>query len=113
MLIALAACSKEKVQERTEKVAQKVEDVVDDIAVPVGKDDPAAREKERFDEGWRGLDVFRNVNLGRAQGPPEAKVNITFVPNGKESFEGLTPDAINKAPVVVPLQGAGAGPAVL
>ena len=32
----------------------------DDIAVPIGKDDPALREQERFDEGWRGLPGFRD-----------------------------------------------------
>ena len=113
MLIALVACSKEKVEEKAEKVAQKVEETFDDIAVPVGKDDPAAREKERFDEGWRGLDVFREVKLAPAQATKPSEVKVTFIPNGKESFKGLTPEAINNAPVVVPIKGDVAGPSVL
>ena len=38
---------------------------------------------------------------------------MTFVPNGKESFKGLDANAINSAPVVVPLKGDIAGPSVL
>src|SRR5687767_16018210 len=77
LLIAAVACSKEEakqaketVEHKATDVAQKVDDAID-IAVPIGeREDPKAREKERFDEGWRGLDVFRDVKPGQPQGPP-------------------------------------------
>ncbi len=120
-ILAIAvACSKQEAKQAKENVentatsvAQKVEDAID-IAVPLGeKDDPAAREQERFDESWR--DVFRNTNVQTApQGPPAPEVQVTFVPNGKESFATFkTPDAINGAPVVVPIKGDVSGPSVL
>ncbi|HEV3484646.1 MAG TPA: hypothetical protein VG106_04510, partial [Vicinamibacterales bacterium] len=114
MLLLGIACSKEETQQaqtKAEKVAQKVEDAID-IAVPLGdKDDPAAREKERFDESWR--DIFRDVKVGQVQGPQQPDLKITFVPNGKESFKNLTPEQINNAPVVVPIKGDVSGPSVL
>ena len=120
VIVALAGgCSKQEakraqanVEKAASDVARKVEDAID-VAVPLGeKDDPAAREKERLDESWR--DVFRNVNVSRGpQGPAAPQVKITFAPNGKESFTNLTADAINKAPVVVPIKGDVAGPSVL
>lgn len=124
MILAIAltgavACSKQDAKqvqqeaaEKAKRVAAKVGDALD-VAVPLnGKDDPAAREKERFDEGWRGLDVFRDVRQTVAAAA-KPKVQITFAPNGKESFKGLTVDAINKAPVVVPIKGDLSGPSVL
>ena len=120
MLAIAVACSKqeakqvgEKAQDAASNVARKVEDAID-VAVPVGpRDDPAAREKERFDEGWRNADVFRDVALGRPAQPSPADVQVTFVANGKESLKNLTPDAMNKAPVVVPITGDVSGPSVL
>jgi len=47
------------------------------------------------------------------QAPPVPAVQIAFAPNGKESFKGLDANAINTAPVVVPLKGDVAGPSVL
>jgi len=117
MLIALACTKQEAKQagqnakQQAKNVARKVGDAID-VAVPLGdKDDPTAREKERFDEGWRGLDVFKNV---RAAGPPpKPKLQITFVPNGKESLKKMTPEMINSAPVAVPIKGDVNGPSVL
>ncbi|HEX6097549.1 MAG TPA: L,D-transpeptidase family protein [Thermoanaerobaculia bacterium] len=119
-LALVAACSKqeakqakEDVQNTATNVAQKVEDAID-VAVPLGgKDDPAAREKERFDENWRG--VFQNTKVQTApQGPQAPEVQVTFAANGKESFAAFkTPEAINTAPVVVPLKGDVSGPSVL
>jgi lipoprotein-anchoring transpeptidase ErfK/SrfK len=114
------ACSKEEAREAKESaqatatsVAEKVEDAID-VAVPIGdRDDPAAREKERFDEGWRNLDVFRTAQSTTPQGPPSPDVKVTFVANAKETFKGLTPQAINDAPVSVPLKGDVSGPSVL
>ena len=112
-----AACSKQEatndVRQAASKAKQRVQDAFD-VAVPLGqKDDPAAREKERFDESWR--DVFRTANVpGAPQGPKPADVKITFAPNGKESFgEKIDPNAVNNAPVVIPLKGDVSGPSVL
>jgi lipoprotein-anchoring transpeptidase ErfK/SrfK len=119
-LALVAACSKQEahqakdsVQQTASDVKQKVEDAID-VAVPLGgKDDPAAREKERFDESWR--EVFRTANVQNTAQPPKApEVQVTFVPNGKESFgKAIDPNAINSAPVVVPLKGDVSGPSVL
>lgn len=121
-LVAAVACSKEEAREAKEatkeaasNVAEKVEDAID-VAVPLGeKDDPAAREKERFDEGWRGLDVFRDVKQGAPQNQPQPpEVKVTFVPNGKENgFKNVKPEAIQNLPVVVPIKGDMSGPSVL
>jgi lipoprotein-anchoring transpeptidase ErfK/SrfK len=121
-VFALAiACSKQEakqakdnVQQTASNVAEKVEDAID-VAVPLdGKDDPAAREKERFDESWRG--VFQNAKVPPAapQAPKAPEVQVTFVPNGKEAFaKPIAPAAINTAPVVIPIKGDMAGPSVL
>lgn len=121
-ILAMAiACTKQEakqagntVKEKATNVAQKVGDALD-IAVPLGdKDDPAAREKERFDENWRKVGVFRDVKPAPVAPPPPPEVQITFAPPGaKESFKGLDPKAINDAPVVVPIKGDVAGPSVL
>lgn len=119
LLLALG-CSKqeakqaqEKVEKAATKVATKVEGAID-IAVPLGeRDDPAAREKERFNEEWRRLESLREVKSGPQQGPAPAAVNVQFVPNGKESFKGIDATQINAAPVVVPIKGDMAGPSVL
>ncbi|MEA2488973.1 MAG: hypothetical protein QOH21_765 [Acidobacteriota bacterium] len=122
-LLAAFGCSKQEAKDvkdsakaTANNVANKVEDALD-VAVPVGgKDDPAAREKERFDEGWRDLQVFKTAKNGPVQGPAAPagqQVNLTFVANAKESFKGLEPAAINAAPIAVPLQGDVAGPSVL
>jgi lipoprotein-anchoring transpeptidase ErfK/SrfK len=118
-LLLAAACTKQEAKQAGQNAKEKAKNAVEkvgdaiDVAVPLGdKDDPAAREKERFDEGWRRLDVFRTAQPA-AVTPPKPKVQITFVANGKESFKDLTPDMINKAPVVVPIKGDMSGPSVL
>ncbi|HVE70070.1 MAG TPA: L,D-transpeptidase [Thermoanaerobaculia bacterium] len=115
ILALTVACSKtEKVQEKAADVKQTVQEAFD-VAVPLGgKDDPAAREKERLDETWR--DVFRTTNVQQSgpQGPKAPEVQVTFVPNGKEKFaDTIDPNAINTAPVVVPIKGDMSGPSVL
>jgi lipoprotein-anchoring transpeptidase ErfK/SrfK len=124
-MLSAAACSKQEARQTTNTVktaATNVKDKVVDaveVAVPVqGKDDPAAREKERFNEDWRNLQSLRNAQARAAQARADqaraaAAVNVTFVPNGKESFKGMATAAINNAPVSVPLKGDVAGPSVL
>jgi lipoprotein-anchoring transpeptidase ErfK/SrfK len=122
VFMAALGCSKqeakqagEKAQDAATNVAQKVEDAID-VAVPLGpRDDPAAREKERFNEEWRQLESLREAQAQKAaqQAQQTPAVNVQFVPNGKESFKGLDANAINNAPVVVPLKGDVAGPSVL
>jgi lipoprotein-anchoring transpeptidase ErfK/SrfK len=120
LLLAALGCSKQEAEQAGDKardaatnVAEKVENAID-VAVPIGdRDDPAARERERFDEGWRGLESLREARAGQPQGPAAPKLEVRFVPNGKESFKGLDANGINNAPVVVPLKGDVAGPSVL
>jgi lipoprotein-anchoring transpeptidase ErfK/SrfK len=119
-LLAAFGCSKQEARDAGEKTtgavstaAEKVKDAID-VAVPIGgEDDPAARERERFDEEWRKLESLRNAQAGRPQGPQAPTVNVTFAPNGKESFDGLDANAIVNSPVVVPLKGDVSGPSVL
>ena len=119
VLISAVACTRQEAKQAGQNAKQTAKDVAErvgdaiDVAVPLGdKDDPAAREKERFDEGWRGLDVFKDVrSAARAQQAP--KLQIVFVPNGKESLKNLTPEMMNSAPVVVPIRGDVSGPSVL
>jgi len=112
LFIAAVGCTKQEVKVKSEAVKKKVENVFE-VAVPVGQpDDPAARERERFDEGWRSLDVFRDVQSGK-RGPDPSDVKVTFVTNAKESFEGIDARAINDVPVSVPIKGDVSGPSVL
>lgn len=119
LMFSAVSCSKQEAKQAKEKVAQaatnakeKVSDAID-VAVPLnGKDDPAAREKERFNEDWRNLESIRNAQAMQARAQ-EQNVNVTFVANAKESFKGLDPKAINDAPVSIPLKGDVSGPSVL
>lgn len=122
LLIVAAGCSKQEAKQAQEKAetavanaASKVEDAID-VAVPIGgKDDPAARERERFNEEWRQLESLREVRAAQAQQQADSaqQVNVQFVANGKESFKDLDANAILNAPVVVPLKGDVSGPSVL
>ncbi len=113
LLLVAIGCTKQEAPEKKEQVRTKVEKALEEVAVPLGeRDDPASRERERFDEGWRNLDVFRDVKSG-TRGPRPSEVKVTFLTNAKESFEGLDPRMINAAPVVVPLKGDVSGPSVL
>jgi lipoprotein-anchoring transpeptidase ErfK/SrfK len=114
ILIVALGCSKKetKTSEQVQPTTTHVTNA-DDAAVPMGqRDDPAAREKERFDEQWRQLESLREAQAG-ARGPAPADVQVTFMQNGEESFQGLDADSINNAPVVVPLKGDVSGPSVV
>lgn len=123
-LLGAIGCSKEKAVETKEKakdaasdVAEKVKDAVD-VAVPLGeRDDPQARERERFNEEWRQLQTFRAQQAAQArqqEAQRQADVQVQFAPPGtKETFKNVAAAAINDAPVAVPIQGDVAGPSVL
>ncbi|HWW62131.1 MAG TPA: hypothetical protein VN181_12245, partial [Thermoanaerobaculia bacterium] len=69
-LVLMTGCAKEEAKQKIENVQKKVEDKLDDIAAPVGPpEDPKARESERFDEAWRGLETFRPNASTTPQGP--------------------------------------------
>jgi lipoprotein-anchoring transpeptidase ErfK/SrfK len=110
LLVALG-CSKQETKQAGPQAPAKVEDP-NDVAVPMGKDDPAAREKERLDEQWRQLESLREARAGAAQAAA-ANVEVAFAPNAQETFKGLDANAINNAPVAIPLKGDIAGPSVL
>ena len=141
LLLALAAgCTKEEAKQTTEKakekaqnVAAKVTDAVDDVGVPFGgpPDDPKAREQQRLDEQWRQLQSFREQQAAIAAAQQQqqqqqaaqqaaeqaaAAAQLQIVPRTKktkESFKGLTVDAINSGPVLLPIRGDLSGPSVL
>jgi lipoprotein-anchoring transpeptidase ErfK/SrfK len=127
------ACSKEQAHETkaraqnvAKKVAEKVSDVFD-VSTPLGRKEPAPTpqeiEKQRFDQQWRQLQSFRAQAAARAaaeqkqqqaaaqQQPPPLSLNI--VHGKKESFKGLDVNAINSAPVNLPITGDLRGPSVL
>jgi len=74
LLIVAAGCSKQEAKQAQEKAAtavanaaNKVEDAID-VAVPInGKDDPALRERERFNEEWRQLESLRAAQAEKAR----------------------------------------------
>ncbi len=116
---ALPACSREKVQERAGDAANKVVEKIHNVfeaAVPLGRrEDPAAREQQRFDERWRQLRWFREELARRREQRriQKALANLRFVTGVKETFKGLDVNAINTAPIAVPIKGDVAGPSVL
>jgi lipoprotein-anchoring transpeptidase ErfK/SrfK len=113
--ILVAACSRQEVQEKTTSVTEKVSDAIERVAVPDGPpEDPAAREKERFDDRWRRLNSFREQQAAAAAARrAQPAANIKFVSGAKETLKGLNPEAINNAPVSVPFTGDVSGPSVL
>jgi lipoprotein-anchoring transpeptidase ErfK/SrfK len=121
VLLLGVACSKQEVKEQTAKVSEKVSGAVDDVAAPFrGREEVTQqqREQQRFDERWRELQSFRAAQLQQQQAAQQkaaaaAKLNIQFVTGAKETFKGLDANAINSAPVSVPIQGDVSGPSVL
>src|SRR5712691_3580023 len=106
---ALLACS---------KPVEKVRRAINDISVPLGRrEDPAARERERFNREWLKLQSFREQQLRRAQQEAAAAQqpppNFRFVTGVKERFKGLDAMGINNAPINVPITGDRRGPSVL
>jgi lipoprotein-anchoring transpeptidase ErfK/SrfK len=118
LVIALAAaCSKEVVKEKAQTVVAKAKSVAEDVTVPFSRhrDDPAARERERFNQQWRQLQSFRALKAQEQQRQALAQPPATFrvVTGHKESFKGLDANAINNAAINVPITGDVRGPSVL
>src|SRR2546428_11887096 len=97
LILAAIACSKP-----VATVKEKVKDIAEDISTPWGqREDPAAREKERFDQEWRQMQSFRALQLRQlreaqaAQPPP----NLRFVSGVKATLKHLDANAINNAPI--------------
>jgi len=116
--------AKESAKSAAHSVAAKVSDAVDDITAPVGKrqpPSPAEIQRQRFDQQWRQLESFRQQQLAQQQAQQQqqaaaaaaAKANIQFVSGRKETFKGLDANAINAAPVNLPITGDVLGPSVL
>jgi len=84
------------------------------IEVPVAgpPETPQAREQERFDQRWRQLQSFRAQQAAR-QAATALQTDIRFVNGRTETFKGLDANAINSAPVNVPITGDVQGPSVL
>ncbi len=127
IVLLATACSpeaKDKVQQRVQTAQTRVHDAFD-AAVPEGQESPEAkqqREKQRFDQQWRELQSFRAqqqaIQQAQAQAQQAAETaeqQIQFAPPGarKERFKGLDANAINRAPVEVPITGDVKGPSVL
>ena len=114
LFLIAAACSRDEVQQRTTSVTEKVDSAVERVSVPEGRpDDPAAREKERFELNWRRLAGFQGPAQQAAQRQRQQVANIRFVTGVKESMKDITPQAINSAPVAIPITGDVSGPSVL
>jgi lipoprotein-anchoring transpeptidase ErfK/SrfK len=122
-MVILAACSREEAKQKTQnvaaKVAQKVQNVFD-VSAPMGKPDgreaAQQRERERFDQQWRALQSFRAQQAAAAQRAAQAAAaqpQVNFVTGQKQSFKGLDASAINASPVNVPVTGDVKGPSVL
>jgi len=120
-VVIAAACSREEAKQKTQDVTQRVADKVQDafdISAPIGKPEPPdaaqQRERERFDAKWRELQSFRALKIAQMplQTAPEGP-KVAFVTGKKETFQGLDAGAINAAPVNVPITGDMKGPSVL
>ena len=124
LAILTAACSREETPEPAATAAAPTAQNDNRVSVPSrgAGADPAARERERFDTRWRDLVTFRQRQAdagSQRQADPAAQrraqsaQNIRFVRGAKQTFENASPDAINAAPVVVPITGDLKGPSVL
>lgn len=88
-------------------------------STPIGQDPTSEEmERQRFSDAWRALDSIKRA-MGRSSEakdePAQAESQSTFAFRGnrKESFENATIESVQKAPVLVPIEGDVAGPSVL
>src|SRR3954447_12667944 len=132
----LTACNREQAHETkvrarsaATKVAQKVSDTLD-VSTPLGGKEPPPTQQEldrqRFDQQWRQLQSFRAQQAAQAAAQQQQAaaqqaaaqtstqpLNVSIVHGMKESFKGLDANAINNAPVNLPITGDVRGPSVL
>jgi lipoprotein-anchoring transpeptidase ErfK/SrfK len=117
--------TKDRAQNAASKAVQKVADTFD-ASTPLGAKEPAPTpqeiEKQRFDQQWRQLQSFRAREAARLasqqaalqqQAAQQQALNLNIVHGKKESFKGLDANAINSAPVSLPITGDVRGPSVL
>ena len=121
-MVVLAACTKEVVKQTSTNTVKKVSDALEVNANYNNKpDDRAGREKERFDAQWRQLQYFREQQAEKAaaiqqqqqQQAAAQPADFHFANGVKENWKVVDPNAINSAPVAVPLSGDVKGPSVL
>src|SRR5882757_4315099 len=127
LLAAAVACSREQAHQTKETVKTKVRDAFEAAVPSTGTEDNTKREQERFDEQWRQLQSFRAQQQAAQQAQQQAQLQqqqqqaqpgltLQFVERTKksrESFKGLDANAINAAPIMIPIKGDVAGPSVL
>jgi lipoprotein-anchoring transpeptidase ErfK/SrfK len=129
ILLVVAACTGETPQKTAAKPAPSPHAVRHeglDVEAPLGTDSPDAarqREQERLDQQWRDLQSFRaqqavqqaqQIQQAQQAQQEASEPTIQFATGKKkETFKGLGADAINSAPVTVPIAGDVAGPSVL
>jgi lipoprotein-anchoring transpeptidase ErfK/SrfK len=134
-MVMVAACTREQAHETKDraqnaasKVVQKVADTFD-ASTPLGTKEPTPTqqeiEKQRFDQQWRQLQSFRAQQAAQAAAAQQQALqqqaaqqqqqalNLNIVHGKKESFKGLDANAINSAPVSLPITGDIRGPSVL
>jgi lipoprotein-anchoring transpeptidase ErfK/SrfK len=117
-VLLVAACSREVVQEKTVAAKKTVSERLDNVAVPWARTENRQRnEQERFDERWRELESFRAQQAQRQQQQRQrdaaAAANLRFVTGVKETLDNINVQALNAAPISIPIQGDVAGPSVL
>lgn len=125
LCFSVFACSREEaatnVDSATDSVAQAEVPEQFDTSVPLAPGPtPEEIEQQRFTAEWRKLQSFQAAV--RAQQPPQGTAAAGQGTNGiqfirddkvKETFDGVDPLAIDKAPVRVPITGDRSGPSVL
>jgi lipoprotein-anchoring transpeptidase ErfK/SrfK len=132
-IIALAAlsamaCRQEQAHDTTVRahdaakhVAQKVSDSLD-VSAPLGAKAPPMTPQQiqqaRFDQQWRQLQSFRAAEAARVaaaqqQAAAQPPLTLNILHGMKESFKGLDANAINGAPINLPITGDVLGPSVL
>ena len=134
MVALAAACSREATETAKQSakgaahsVAKKVSDAADDVGFSLGKPAPppnsADIQRQRFDQQGRQLESFKQQQAAQQAAQQQAqqqqaaaeaaKLNFQFVSGKKETFKGLDANAINAAPVNLPITGDVHGPSVL
>lgn len=132
ILLIVAACSPKEAKDAASDAAGKVADATSnvvenvqeklDIAAPVGpRPSREEMERERFNEQWQKLESFRKAAASRqaqgqqpiAAGAGGPVFQLVQGADFGETMKGVSPAAIDRAPVRVPIRGDVEGPSVL